>query len=60
MLDMANHELIMGTEDLGEAVSYCLEDDCAEVIVLQTPFFLLFFANNCYLIPYYFLTSFHT
>ncbi|XGW18065.1 hypothetical protein V3C99_002568 [Haemonchus contortus] len=35
MLDMANHELIMGTEDLGEAVSYCLEDDCAEILATK-------------------------
>ncbi|VDL85792.1 unnamed protein product [Nippostrongylus brasiliensis] len=34
MLDMANHELIMGTEDLGEAVSYCGESDCAEVWIV--------------------------
>ncbi|ETN80344.1 hypothetical protein NECAME_09238 [Necator americanus] len=35
VLDMANHELILGSEDLGEAVSYSTEDDCAEILATK-------------------------
>ncbi|KJH45393.1 hypothetical protein DICVIV_08560 [Dictyocaulus viviparus] len=35
MLDMANHETVLGTEDLGETVSYSTEMDCAEVLATR-------------------------
>ncbi|RCN41901.1 hypothetical protein ANCCAN_12115 [Ancylostoma caninum] len=35
VLDMANHEFIAGTEDIGEAVSYSTEDDCAEILAAK-------------------------
>ncbi|CAJ0599177.1 unnamed protein product [Cylicocyclus nassatus] len=35
VLDMANHELVTGYEDLGDAVSYSTEDDCAEVLATK-------------------------
>ncbi|KAL6727762.1 hypothetical protein Aduo_009610 [Ancylostoma duodenale] len=35
VLDMANHEFIEGSEDLGEAVSYSTEDDCAEILAAK-------------------------
>lgn len=35
MLDMANHEMVMGSEELGEAVSYCSEGDYAEIVATK-------------------------
>ncbi|KAJ1370581.1 hypothetical protein KIN20_032336 [Parelaphostrongylus tenuis] len=35
VLDMANHEIVLGTEDLGEAVSFSTENDCAEVLATK-------------------------
>ncbi|KHJ95303.1 hypothetical protein OESDEN_04755 [Oesophagostomum dentatum] len=35
VLDMANHELVTGSEDIGQAVSYSTEDDCAEVLAIK-------------------------